>query len=177
MNGVDLPEELSLSSGGGYTVAYETLYEAKSITCSVTGTTFDAVPAPCAVILDVSLQMYYSRQQYQQLMIVSFYFILLQFFAFPQLQATRAVSGRSVPIIACSSYGAGAMIRLFGPESMGGAGDIGAKIDAEVTRTGQSADEIGPKVYISYSEGELIRIPGLPGMYDHEFYPQKVWHI
>ena len=37
-----------------YLAAYQTLYEAKPITCSVTGTTFDAVPAPCAVVLDVS---------------------------------------------------------------------------------------------------------------------------
>ena len=32
---------------------------------------------------------------------------------------------------------------------MGGSGDVGAKIDAEVARTGLSADEIGPKVFIS----------------------------
>ena len=38
-----------------YPAAYRTLYEAKPITCSVTSTTYDAVPAPCAVILDVSL--------------------------------------------------------------------------------------------------------------------------
>jgi len=31
---------------------------------------------------------------------------------------------------------------------MGGAGDIGAKIEAEVARTGMSADEIGSKVRI-----------------------------
>ena len=37
-----------------YPPAYRTLYEAKPITCSVTGTTFDAVPAPCAAVLDVS---------------------------------------------------------------------------------------------------------------------------
>jgi hypothetical protein len=37
-----------------YPAAYQTLSEAKPITCSVTGTTFDAVPIPCAVILDVS---------------------------------------------------------------------------------------------------------------------------
>ena len=42
-----------------YPAAYQTLYEAKSVTCSVTGTLFDAVPAPCAVILDVSLPMFY----------------------------------------------------------------------------------------------------------------------
>ena len=37
-----------------YPAAYQTLYEAKPITCSVTGTTFDAVSAPCAAVLDVS---------------------------------------------------------------------------------------------------------------------------
>jgi hypothetical protein len=55
-----------------------------------------------------------------------------------------------VPIIACVAAGAGAIIRLFGPESLGGSGDIGAKIDAEVARTGLSAEEIGPKVHIWY---------------------------
>ena len=71
-----------------------------------------------------------------------------QFCALPQLQATRAVSGRSVPIIVFGAAGAGFFIRYYGPESMGGAGDIGAKIDAEVARTGLSADEIGPKVLL-----------------------------
>ena len=56
-----------------------------------------------------------------------------------------------MPIISCVAAGAGAIIRLFGPESMGGAGDIVAKVDVEAARTGQSADEIGPKVHmISY---------------------------
>ena len=36
-----------------YPAAFQTLYEAKPITCSVTGTTFDAIPAPCAAVLDV----------------------------------------------------------------------------------------------------------------------------
>ena len=73
-----------------------------------------------------------------------------QFFALPQLRATRAVSGNSVPIITFVASGAGAILRLFGPESMGGVGNIGAKIEAEVARTGLSVDEIGPKVHISY---------------------------
>ena len=47
--------------------------------------------------------------------------------------------------------GAGATIRLFGPEYMGGIGDIGAKIDAETTHTGLSDDEIGLKVHVSAS--------------------------
>jgi hypothetical protein len=67
------------------------------------------------------------------------------------LRATRAVSGRSVPIISFVAAGAGAIIRLFGPESVGGVvGDINAKNDAEVARTGLSDEEIGAKVHFSY---------------------------
>ena len=51
-----------------------------------------------------------------------------------------------MPIISCVAAGAGAIICLFGPESMGGVGDISAKVDAEAVITGLSADEIGPKV-------------------------------
>ena len=56
-----------------------------------------------------------------------------------------------MPIIACVTAGAGATIRLFGPESIGGVGDIGARIDAETARTGLSDGEIGPKVHVSVS--------------------------
>ena len=54
--------------------------------------------------------------------------------------------------------GAGAALRLFGPESMGGQGDIGPIIDAEVASTGLSEDEVGPKVHISIS----YLLDGLP---------------
>jgi hypothetical protein len=101
-----------------------------------------------------------------------------------------------VPIITLVSVGAGASIRLFGPESMGGMGDIGARIDAEIAQTGLSDDEIGHKVQISISwlideldwlmlyskiynhtEGKLVQVPGLPAMYDYEFFPQTVCRI
>ena len=121
---------------------------------------------------------------------LSFLFYL-QFFLLPQLRATRAISGYSVPIIACAPAGAGAILRLLGPESMGGVGDFGARIDAEIARTGLSDLEIGIKVhiFISYiysdklilypkiychTEGKLVQVPGLPAMYDYEFFPQKV---
>jgi hypothetical protein len=56
-----------------------------------------------------------------------------------------------VPIIAFIASGAAAIIRYFGPESLDGVGDIGARIDAEIARTGMSDGEIGPKVHISAS--------------------------
>ena len=67
------------------------------------------------------------------------------------MRATRAVSGHSVPIIACIASGAGAIIRGYGPESIGGQGDIGAKIDVEAARLGVPPEEIGERVHISIS--------------------------
>ena len=65
------------------------------------------------------------------------------------MRATRAISEHSVPIISCIAAGAGAMIRLFGPEYIGGIGDVIAKVDAEVARTGLSENEIGRQVHVS----------------------------
>ena len=56
-----------------------------------------------------------------------------------------------MPVIAFISTAAAAVIRRFGPESMGGVGDFGARIDAEIARTGLSDNEIGPKVHIFVS--------------------------
>ena len=47
--------------------------------------------------------------------------------------------------------GAGAILHRFGPESMGGVGDFGARIDAEIARTGLPEEEISHKVHISTS--------------------------
>ena len=58
VNGAD-PSVTNDLFADAYPAAYQTLYDAKPITCSVSSTTFDAVPAPCAVILDVSLPMYH----------------------------------------------------------------------------------------------------------------------
>ncbi|KDR73135.1 hypothetical protein GALMADRAFT_721979 [Galerina marginata CBS 339.88] len=130
-----------------YTTAYQALSEANSITCVVKETVFDAVPRPAVVILDM--------------------------FALPQLQATRAITGRSVPIMSWMTGHASALLRLFGPESFGGIGDIGAKIDAEATRLGGTPEEIGETIY-NHTDGTLIKISGLPVMYDYEFFPQKL---
>ena len=53
-----------------------------------------------------------------------------------------------MPIISFVTGGAGAVIRLFGPEHMGSIGDIGARIDAEIARTGLSDEKIGSEVHI-----------------------------
>ena len=74
-----------------------------------------------------------------------------------------------MPIIAFNASGAGAIIRTFGPESMGGTGDIYTKIDAEVARTGLSDNEIGHKVHISYHTSRWI----LSDLVSKDFLPYR----
>ncbi|KAG5643972.1 hypothetical protein DXG03_009323, partial [Asterophora parasitica] len=94
-----------------YAPAYETLVQAKSITCATTGTVFEAAIAPTAIILD--------------------------------LHATRALTGRTVPVLAWATGGVSIFIRNWGPESIGGSGDFGGKVAAEAARTGKPALEVG----------------------------------
>ncbi|PPQ96417.1 hypothetical protein CVT26_005096 [Gymnopilus dilepis] len=128
-----------------YRTAYECLVHEKPITCAVTGKVFGPVPVPAVAILD--------------------------FLAYPLLQATREVSGRSIPIAALISGHASSIIRIFGPEHFGGLGDFGAKIDAEAARLGVAPEEIGDKACRIL--GAVVKIAGLPAMYDYEFFPQK----
>ena len=43
------------------------------------------------------------------------------------------------------------MIRIFGPEELGGAGDWRAKIEAEAARLGVTPESIGEKVISDFS--------------------------
>lgn len=103
-----------------FPAAYETLLRGDSIKCASTGKMFPATAPPSAVILDA--------------------------FATPQLNAIRVSSGTKIPVFAFISVPGAALIRMFCPESMGGRGDFGARIDAEALRVGKTADEIGNQV-------------------------------
>ncbi|KAF8194683.1 hypothetical protein BJ912DRAFT_1087311 [Pholiota molesta] len=130
---------------GAYPPVYQTLLEEKPITCAKTGTTFEAVPAPTAVIMD--------------------------FFALPQLRLTRKITGNSVSILAFISSSAAAATYISGPPEFGGFGDLEDRAQAEAQRTGRSADEISEEI-LRRASGELIKVPGIPSMYDYEAFPQ-----
>jgi hypothetical protein len=86
------------------------------------------------------------------------------------------------------------MLRLFGPEELGGFGDLKGKIDADAALSGKPAEEIGMNVRGQASldidthsdagtaqvyrkiTGEIVRVPGLPDAYDYESFPQEVRH-
>lgn len=68
--------------------------------------------------------------------------------------ATRAITGHKVPIVAFVSAHAATILRIYGPEHLGGSGDLGAKIEAEAARRGVTAKEIGDSVrYDSFGVG------------------------
>ena len=124
-----------------YPAAYETLYHGKPFTCATTGEVFDAVPPPVAVFLDVRIP--YCAKSLRS---VYSYFDPLQIIAMPQLlQATRALSGTSVPIIGIMSSPATSFLRYFSPPSLGGVFDI-KSLDDEAARLGVPSDELGEKV-------------------------------
>jgi hypothetical protein len=109
-----------VKSGQAYPAIYKRLVAGEAINCAVKGTTFDALPAPVAIIMD--------------------------YFDLAELKATRAITGYTIPVTAIIASGAGPAVKLYGPESIGGVGDFGARIDAEVARTGRDPTEVGWEV-------------------------------
>ncbi|KAJ7813740.1 hypothetical protein B0H14DRAFT_2604649 [Mycena olivaceomarginata] len=73
------------------------------------------------------------------------------------------ISGTKIPILTFVTANGGALIRMFFPESMGGCGDLGARIDAEALRVGKTAEtrfiQFFPRIY-----GIVVRIPELPAI-------------
>jgi hypothetical protein len=65
------------------------------------------------------------------------------------------------------------VLYIAGPEELGGYGDLAAKLDAAVKATGKTVAEIGDTVY-GKAEGKVVKIPGVPDMYDYEYFPQEV---
>ncbi|KAG6913980.1 hypothetical protein DXG01_003161 [Tephrocybe rancida] len=130
-----------------YLLAYKALAAGKSITCSTTGTLSQGIIPPVAVIID-------------QLGVLS-------------VKATRAVTGKSIPIICWVTGGAATFVRLWGPQSIGGIGNMRAKIQSEAQRTGRPELEVGDELYQPMN-GAVVRLPGVPAMYDYEFNPQKM---
>ncbi|KIJ41897.1 glycosyltransferase family 1 protein [Sphaerobolus stellatus SS14] len=135
---------------GSIAQTYEHMYgemlQSRSVTCAWTGDVHQAFPSPTVVIVDIC----------------SAYAV----------QSTRTISGRTVPVLAWVATPASSLIRLFGDESRGGIGDLGAKIYERAAETGQRAEDVSGDVYRD-CEGAVVRVPGLPEHYDHEWHPQE----
>ncbi|TFK89457.1 glycosyltransferase family 1 protein [Polyporus arcularius HHB13444] len=126
--------------------AWKALVEERELVCTQTGTRFPPLPKPQAIILD--------------------------FFAIDGYNSVRAISGNSVKAFTWHPGSTYAMFYLFGPESLGGKGNIRLKAEEIVRQTGRSFDDVVREIAFSPPEGEVVRIPGMAPMYAHEYYPQ-----
>ncbi|KAI5120747.1 hypothetical protein M0805_007821 [Coniferiporia weirii] len=97
--------------------------------------------------------------------------VILDFFLYDAMNEIRALSGKSVPIYALQSASAAAALFLSGPEQFGGNGDVVKKLEA-ITCEDEKAKEAEAFRIFFRTNGELIAIPGIPPMYDHEHYAQ-----
>ncbi|GJJ09118.1 hypothetical protein Clacol_003340 [Clathrus columnatus] len=90
------------------------------------------------------------------------------------VSVTHSITGNTVPILVWVATPASSLIRLFGDESRGGIGDLALKIEerAQLYGNQQRREDCAAEVYRECSN-MVIRIPGLPPHYDHEWHPQE----
>ncbi|EIW63015.1 UDP-Glycosyltransferase/glycogen phosphorylase [Trametes versicolor FP-101664 SS1] len=99
--------------------------------------------------------------------------IIVDMFGIQAFGTVMELSGDTVKVhVWCSGLTA-AMFHLFGPEELGGKGNVRARAEEEARQTGVSLTDIIMRVRVPYSR-ELVRVPGMPPMYDYEYYPQPV---
>ncbi|EMD34231.1 glycosyltransferase family 1 protein [Gelatoporia subvermispora B] len=127
--------------------AYGKLVKKEPVTCMHTSVQYDAIPPPEVVFID--------------------------FYALRPLQAVRGLSGKSAKVYVWFSGSPDAFIAAFGPASIGGKADLYPQVKEEVAKTGRDLNEVAMQIMHGIS-GRVVRVPGLPPMYDYEHIPQEV---
>ncbi|KAF9259975.1 UDP-Glycosyltransferase/glycogen phosphorylase [Marasmius fiardii PR-910] len=132
----------------GFANAFGILWRSETLTCATTGKTITGLPRPSLAIIDPFAG-----------------------FAFDVIRSLA--STKEIPIFSFMSGPVGTFIRGFGPEKLGGPGDVDAQIQKEVSETGGNPLEIGFKIFTSVT-GKVISIPGYPPIFDYELFVQDI---
>ncbi|KAI1796353.1 UDP-Glycosyltransferase/glycogen phosphorylase [Ganoderma leucocontextum] len=125
--------------------AWKSVVSGEELVCTKTGTRYAPLPKPKAIIID--------------------------FFAVKPFNSIKALSGNTVKIFSWYPGLTYAIFHLFGPEHLGGRGNVRPVIEEEVRRTGRSFKEVAREMLFTPT-GKLVRVPGMVPMYDHEYHPQ-----
>ncbi|GJJ16167.1 hypothetical protein Clacol_010447 [Clathrus columnatus] len=141
-----------------FTPFYTSLHTCAPIQCQATGQVYTVDQSPTVVIAD--------------------YHIVtdeLQFFMLSALTLIRQLNEqdqKKIPILTWNCGTLGPTMRYMGPERLGGIGDLEAKAKELAEKTGISFNEAEAQCF-QPQKGEVIKVPGLPPMYDYEFYAQS----
>ena len=117
-----------------FAAAWKRLIACKEIVCAK-GELFPAIFKPQAVILDVSVARTCMLPSLDSC-------ALLQHMHRKPTQDVRAISGHDVKIYTFHPIQLCALWRLFGPEHLGGRGNMRLKIEQEAARTGRPVAEV-----------------------------------
>ncbi|KAI0743896.1 UDP-Glycosyltransferase/glycogen phosphorylase [Daedaleopsis nitida] len=93
------------------------------------------------------------------------------FFAINPFDSIKPLSGGDVKVYCWSAGMTAVIFHFFGPESLGGKGNIRLKAEEQARLTGRSFDDIVKEIAFQ-PQGEVVRSPGIPPMYDYEYDPQ-----
>ncbi|KAH9927679.1 uncharacterized protein B0H18DRAFT_932440 [Fomitopsis serialis] len=129
--------------------AFGKLVKGERLQCVQTGTIYQPTAPPKAAIID--------------------------FFGLPLLQAVRRLSieGNPIKVFVWFAGASSIIIRLCAPERLGGIGDLRAKSEEEASQSQVDVAQAAGEIALG-NKGAVIRIPGLPPMYDYEIEPQMV---
>ncbi|PSR79624.1 hypothetical protein PHLCEN_2v6925 [Hermanssonia centrifuga] len=91
------------------------------------------------------------------------------------LHSVRKLSKKSVKVICWVSCSAAAGYSLFGPAGCAkGSGGLRIRLEEQAERTGKPLSEVAEELFCSV-KGDVIRVPGMPPMYDYELSPQEMF--
>nr|VWP02307.1 Trihydroxynaphthalene reductase (EC (T3HN reductase) [Ganoderma boninense] len=128
-----------------FKTAWKSIIAEEELVCTKTGSRFAPLPKPKAIIID--------------------------FFAVEPFDAIKALSGNTVKVFSWHPGLTYAIFYLFGPEHLGGRGNLLPLIEEKVRQTGRSFAQVAREMVFTPS-GKLVRVPGMVPMYDHELHPQ-----
>lgn len=130
--------------------AMESLVDEAPIPYAQTDLDPKAIPSPTAVLLDT----FFDR-------------------SIDPIRNIGKAKDQEIKIIGCSPGFASSYFHVWGPTRLGGRGDMRPKILEEVQKSGRPYVDVAEEIMFSI-DGRLLNTPGLPPMYDHEYYPQEM---
>ncbi|KAH9927773.1 uncharacterized protein B0H18DRAFT_1118302 [Fomitopsis serialis] len=98
--------------------------------------------------------------------------VLVDFFGSAPIEAIRRTSKKPVKVFLWFACSATSLFCIGGPERLGGRGNLRARSEEVAKLTGVSVEEAAGQISLT-GKGSLIRLPGLPPMYDYEIQPQR----
>ncbi|EIW63121.1 UDP-Glycosyltransferase/glycogen phosphorylase [Trametes versicolor FP-101664 SS1] len=129
-----------------FKLVWEKLVAGEPVTCEKTKVVHAARPKPNAIIIDL--------------------------FAVHPFKSIKAVSGDSVKVHVWHPALTYEMFWFWGPEKVGGRGNIRVKAEEEARLTGQPYADVAKKMSWG-AKGDVVRIPEFPPLYDYEYFPQE----